>query len=168
MTRPWPPPHDWFLTETLHDPLASDELTVLPNGRVVGAVAIGGQLALRLLEPGVVEQWAVDEVRTAEGHHLRVGTIDVKDWVDDVLTDVGVVAVVRIGYFAPDRVAVVGAVIPDAEDGAVGELAAGRVAVSIEPLFSKDDRPVLAGLSVHRPPVTADPIGPPPVRRRWT
>lgn len=173
MTRTWLPPGDWFHfdNDDLGAAPAGEEpaLRVSPEGRVFGIVPVGPRLGLRLMEPGVVDTWAVDEVRTADGGTLRVGTIDIKDWGNDHLVDVGVVAVCRVGYFAPDRVFVVGAVVLDAKPDAVVELAAGRVTVQIEPRWSTGERPVLAGVHVHLPASVPDAsAGPPPVRREWS
>ncbi|WNV86672.1 hypothetical protein [Umezawaea sp. Da 62-37] len=173
MTHTWLPPGDWFHFD--NDDLGAAPpgeglaLLVSAEGRVSGIVAVGPRLGLRLLEPGVVDTWAVDQVHTADGHMLRVGTVDIRDWTGDRLVDVGVAAVCRVGYFAPDRVFVVGAVVPDARPDPVAELAAGRVTVQIEPRLSTGDRPVLAGVSVHPPAAAPDaPAGPPPVRRVWS
>jgi hypothetical protein len=170
MTRTWPPPADWFYRDTDEpDDVGIDgepALRVSPDGRVSGTLPTGAQLGLRLLDGTAAARWAADEVRTAEGHTVRVGTIDVKDWVDERLVDVGVVAVCQVGYDEPDRVWVAGAVVPDAEDAAVAELAAGQVSVMIEPRWS--DLPALTSLCVYRPTPAAAPAGLPPVRRVWS
>lgn len=169
--RTWPPPSTWFSFHCEDDDRVPGDppLAVSPQGRVSGTVEVGPLQGLRLTEPFVVAQWTVDQVRTSDGKVVSVGTVDAMTQNQDTRQwrREGAVAVCNIGYYAPDRVSLAGALVPDAEQELIDELAAGRVLVRIEPRYS-DQLPVLGGVEVYRPLRPAPPPAPPPVRQVWS